>query len=80
MDRRHFITALAASVAASGATQAQAQTPAGTLRIIVPFAPGGPIDVTARVLAEQARASSKTARVAAVASASTWWPRRRPTA
>ncbi len=57
MDRRHFITALAASVAASGATQAQAQTPAGTLRIIVPFAPGGPIDVTARVLAEQARAT-----------------------
>lgn len=35
----------------------QAQTAAKTLRLIVPYAPGGPIDVTARLLAERVKDS-----------------------
>jgi len=53
MQRRHFIASavLAAAVPATGLAQAR------TTRIIVPFAAGGPIDVTARILAEAVRGS-----------------------
>ena len=54
MDRRHFITTLAASAGAAPAW-AQAQAPARTIRLVVPFAAGGAIDVTARVIAEAAK-------------------------
>ncbi len=54
MDRRHFITTLAAT-GATVAAPALAQTPARTTRIIVPFAAGGSIDVTARALAERVK-------------------------
>lgn len=51
LNRRHLMTrstALAAALALPGLSQAQGNT----TRIIVPFAAGGPIDTTARVLAE----------------------------
>ena len=53
MQRRTLLTA--ATLASIAALPALAQT--ATTRIIVPFAPGGPIDTTVRVLAEQVRAT-----------------------
>ena len=41
-------------------TVASAQTPAKVMRIIVPYAPGGPIDVTARLMAERVKDSLGT--------------------
>ena len=58
MHRRHFIAWLAAATAAGSAAlpgPAGAQPSTRTTRIIVPFAAGGAIDVTARVIAEAAR-------------------------
>eukprot|EP01041_Mallomonas_annulata_P019308 gene19308-38589_t len=59
LNRREIITrsALAsAGMALSGLAFAQTST----TRIIVPFAAGGPIDVTARILAEAVKASLGT--------------------
>ena len=54
-QRRRLLAATAAlAVLPLGA---QAQTAAKTLRLIVPYAPGGPIDVTARLLAERVKDS-----------------------
>jgi len=47
-----WVLALAACAASSAAAQQAADFPAGTVRIIVPFAAGGPTDVVARILAE----------------------------
>ena len=49
MHRRHFIATLATSTALPATAQTR------TTRIIVPFAAGGAIDVTARVLAEKVK-------------------------
>ncbi len=57
MDRRHF---LAAAGAASTALALPAYAQAKPIRIIVPFAAGGAIDVTTRLIAEKAAATLGT--------------------
>jgi tripartite-type tricarboxylate transporter receptor subunit TctC len=58
-DRRRVLALAGASLLAPLAPGARAQA-GRTLRIIVPFAPGGPIDLTARLLAEKVRDSLGT--------------------
>ncbi len=58
MKRRTLLLASAATASTLGQGLAQAQ--AKPLRIIVPYAPGGPIDVTARLLAERVKDSLGT--------------------
>ncbi len=55
MKRRHLLTLVAAAPAAVYSPLAAGQ--ARPIRIVVPYAPGGPIDVTARVLAERVKDS-----------------------
>ena len=59
MKRRSLLlsTLALAAVLGSTAALAQAPAPAKPIRIIVPYAPGGPIDVTARQLAERVKDS-----------------------
>jgi tripartite-type tricarboxylate transporter receptor subunit TctC len=60
MKRRHLSALLAAAAAlAAIAFPALAQT-GRTIRLVVPYAAGGPIDVTARVLAERVKDSLGT--------------------
>jgi tripartite-type tricarboxylate transporter receptor subunit TctC len=58
MKRRHLLLSALASSAVVAAPQVLAQ--AKPLRIIVPYAAGGPIDVTARLLAERVKDSLGT--------------------
>ncbi|MCM2253857.1 MAG: tripartite tricarboxylate transporter substrate-binding protein, partial [Ramlibacter sp.] len=58
MKRRNFIHSVPAAVAALASPLSFAQ--ARPIRLIVPYAPGGPIDVTARVLAERVKDSLGT--------------------
>ena len=58
MNRRHLILSTLAAVAAFSAPLALAQS--RPIRLIVPYAPGGPIDVTARILAERVKDSLGT--------------------
>ncbi|MCC7283578.1 MAG: tripartite tricarboxylate transporter substrate binding protein [Acetobacteraceae bacterium] len=52
--RRHLLGAAAAAIAASGPLPALAQRfPDRPLRMIVPFAPGGAVDLVGRVLAQE---------------------------
>ena len=50
---RRTLLKLAALSGFTGATQAQTVFPRGPVRLIVPFPPGGPVDVTARALAQR---------------------------
>jgi flavin reductase (DIM6/NTAB) family NADH-FMN oxidoreductase RutF len=55
------------------------------LRLIVPYPPGGPLDMVARALAERVKDSwapwwSTTSPAPAATWVPTWWPRPRPTA
>ena len=58
MHTRHFLCTLLAGAAALSAFHAGAQQ--RPIRLIVPYAAGGPIDVTARVLAERVKDSLGT--------------------
>jgi len=61
MNRRHLLLrSLAATATPWAALPAQAQSAKPPIRLIVPFAPGGPIDVTARILVERAQAALGT--------------------
>jgi len=60
MTRRSLVLASLAAAAAFSAPGAWAQASARPIRLIVPYAPGGPIDVTARVLAERVKDSLGT--------------------
>ena len=57
LSRRHLISLTATSLAG---LSLPALAQARPLRIVVPYAPGGPIDVTARLLAERVQASLGT--------------------
>ena len=53
LHRRSFASLLACTLAFSGAAAwAQSGYPAKPIRIVVPYAAGGPVDVTARIMAE----------------------------
>jgi tripartite-type tricarboxylate transporter receptor subunit TctC len=58
MNARHFLLTLVSAAAFLAAAQAAAQQ--RTIRLVVPYAAGGPIDVTARVLAERVKDSLGT--------------------
>jgi tripartite-type tricarboxylate transporter receptor subunit TctC len=60
MTRRYLILASLAAAAAFSFPGAWAQSQARPIRLIVPYAPGGPIDVTARLLAERVKDSLGT--------------------
>ncbi len=61
MNRRNILLASAvATAAATFSFPALAQDAGQPIRLIVPYAPGGPIDVTARALAERVRDSLGT--------------------
>jgi tripartite-type tricarboxylate transporter receptor subunit TctC len=57
---RHLGTGMALLAGALSALPLAAQAQARPIRLIVPYAPGGPIDVTARVLAERVKDSLGT--------------------
>ena len=55
MKKRHFLVALLAGAAAMATGHSLAQQQQRPIRLVVPYAAGGPIDVTARMLAERVK-------------------------
>jgi tripartite-type tricarboxylate transporter receptor subunit TctC len=57
MQRKHFLHTLASAVlgASALAVSIPANSQGRPVRLVVPYAPGGPIDVTARILAERVK-------------------------
>jgi len=53
LSRRRMLANLAGSLAAMGSSSSWSQAyPSRPIRIVVPYSPGGPVDVTARIFAE----------------------------
>ena len=55
LRRRQVLACIAGSALFPAAAMAQTQTAARTLRLVVPYPPGGPLDIAARALAERVR-------------------------
>jgi tripartite-type tricarboxylate transporter receptor subunit TctC len=60
MQRRHVLAATALAATLPATLSVHSQTAARPIRIVVPFAPGGPIDLTIRLIAEKAQATLGT--------------------
>ena len=60
LDRRTFATRTLALALVAGAAPAAAQPAGRPIRLIVPYPPGGPLDIVARALAERAKDSLGT--------------------
>jgi tripartite-type tricarboxylate transporter receptor subunit TctC len=58
MQRRHSLALIAASL--GGASSLLCAQPRGPIRLVVPYAPGGPLDTVARALAERVKDSLGT--------------------
>jgi len=60
MNRRNLLLLSVAAAAAAAAPALHAQSSSAPIRLVVPYAPGGPLDVTSRALAERVRESLGT--------------------
>src|SRR3954468_1411802 len=56
IGRRHFLSTSAGMVAAPAVVSAQGEWPNRQIRVVVPYPPGGPSDITTRLVMERAGA------------------------